>query len=107
MTEAFVILVTAGSEEEGVRISDVLVSEHLAACVNMITGVRSSFFWEGKNQTATECLLICKTTRDALDRLIARVKELHSYTVPEVIALQVAAGFPAYLAWVSDSIRRQ
>lgn len=105
MTEVVVVLVTAGSAEEGTRIADTLVSEHLAACVNMIAGVRSCFFWEGRSQTATECLLICKTTRNVLERLIARVKELHSYTVPEVIALPVVAGLPAYLSWVGDSTR--
>jgi len=103
MTEAVVVLVTTGSSEEGVHIGDTLVGEHLAACVNMISGVRSCFFWEGKTQAAQECLLICKTTGDALDRLIARVKELHSYTVPEVIALPVVAGLPAYISWVSES----
>ena len=106
MTEAVVVLVTVGSAEEGARIGDALVGEHLAACVNMISGVRSCFFWEGRCQTANECLLICKTTRDTLDLLIARVMELHSYTVPEVIALPVVAGLPAYLAWVGESTRR-
>ena len=106
MTDAIVVLVTAGSAEEGTRIGDTLVSEHLAACVNMISGVRSCFSWEGRNQTATECLLICKTTRGALDHFIARVKELHSYDVPEVIALPVIEGLPAYLQWVHSSVRR-
>ena len=106
MTEAVVVLVTAGSVEEGTRIGDALVAEHLAACVNMISGVRSCFIWEGRSQTANECLLICKTTRDTLERLVTRVKELHSYTVPEVIALPVVAGLPAYLAWVGESTRQ-
>ncbi len=104
--EAVVVLVTTGSREEGIRIGDALVGEHLVACVNMIAGVRSCFFWEGKAQTADECLLICKTTRGAVQELIDRVKQLHSYEVPEVIALPVVAGLPAYLSWVSDSTRR-
>lgn len=106
MTEAVVVLITTGSADEGTHVGDTLVNEHLAACVNMITGVRSCFFWEGRSQTSTECLLVCKTTRDALEPLIARVKELHSYTVPEVIALPVVSGLPAYLDWMRESVRR-
>src|SRR5574340_934573 len=105
MTDAVVVLVTAGSAEEGARISDVLVGERLAACVNMVPGVQSRFFWEGKLQRAEECLLICKSTRGAMDRLVFRVKELHSYSVPEVIVLPVINGLSSYLDWVGESVK--
>ncbi|MDH4161484.1 MAG: divalent-cation tolerance protein CutA [Nitrospirota bacterium] len=103
MTDAVVVLITAGSEEEGAKIADALVAEHLAACVNLIPGIQSRFFWEGRVQQAAECLLICKTAASAVDRLIARIRELHSYSVPEVIAIPVIAGLPSYLTWVSES----
>lgn len=104
MTEAVVVLITAASEEEGARIAEALVREHLAACVNRIAGIASCFFWEGKVQQASECLLVCKTTRAAFDGLAARVRKLHSYSVPEIIAMPVVAGLPGYLDWIKDSV---
>lgn len=105
MAEEIVILITAGSREEGEKIAQTLVEEHLVACVNCIPGVRSFFFWEGKTQAAAEVLLICKSRMALMDRVIERVKSLHSYTVPEIIALPVLAGLPSYLAWVKDSTK--
>jgi len=106
MTEEIVILITVASPDEGAKIAQALVDEHLAACVNIIPGVRSFFFWEGKTQEAAEALLLCKTTMPRMEAVIARVKSLHSYTVPEIIALHVAGGLPAYLEWIRTSVRR-
>ena len=106
MAEEIVILITAGSPEEGEKIAKALVAEHLAACVNTIPGVRSFFFWEGKVQDATEVLLVCKSTMALMETVIARVKTLHSYTVPEIIALPIVAGLPGYLAWIKDSTKK-
>lgn len=103
MTDIVVVLITASSPEEGQAIAKAIVDEHLAACVNVLTGVQSCFYWEGRTQQASECLLVCKARSALLDRLIDRVKELHSYTVPEIIALPVIGGLPAYLEWVRQS----
>ncbi len=105
MAEEVVILITAASPEEGAKIAQTLVAEHLVACVNSIPGVRSFFFWEGKAQDAAEVLLVCKSRMALLDKVIERVKSLHSYTVPEIIALPIVGGSPGYLAWVNDSTK--
>ncbi len=103
MSEEIIILITAGSPDEAATIARALVDEHLAACVNILSGVRSFFFWEGRTQEASETLMICKSRLPLMDRIIARVKALHSYTIPEIIALPVAAGLPDYLRWVAES----
>jgi periplasmic divalent cation tolerance protein len=105
MAEEIIILITVSSSDEGERIAQALVAEHLAACVNAIPGVRSFFFWEGKAQDAAEVLLVCKSRMSLLEKVIGRVKSLHSYTVPEIIALPIVAGSPGYLAWVNDSTK--
>ena len=106
MADEIVILITAGSADEASSIARTLVDEHLAACVNIIPGVRSFFFWEGRTQDAAETLLIVKSRRPLLDELIRRVKAIHSYSVPEIVALPIVAGLPDYLAWVNDSTKR-
>jgi periplasmic divalent cation tolerance protein len=97
----FVILVTVSSPEEGDRIADALVGERLAACVNRLDGVTSVYRWKGAVERATESLLVIKTRRDLVDVLAARVRALHSYSVPEVVALPIVAGSPDYLRWIS------
>ncbi len=103
MNEGIVVLITAGSDEEAARIAQALVDEHLAACVNIIPAIQSFFFWDGKTQTARESLLICKSRASLLQSIIGRVKALHSYSVPEILALPIAGGSPDYLAWVRES----
>ncbi len=105
MGEEIIVLITAGSGEEAAAIAAALVDEHLAACVNIVPAVRSLFFWEGKTQDANETLLICKSREPLLDELISRVKSLHSYTVPEIIALPVVGGSRDYLDWVRKSTK--
>lgn len=105
MTDAIVILITAGSADEAAVIARTLVEEHLAACVNILPGVRSFFFWEGTTQDASETLMICKSRSPLLDAVIARVRALHSYAVPEIIALPIAGGLPDYLAWLDTSTK--
>ncbi|NPA97685.1 MAG: divalent-cation tolerance protein CutA [Crenarchaeota archaeon] len=96
----FVVLVTASSMEEAMRIARRVVEEKLAACVNIVNGVRSVYVWKGNVEEGSEVLLIMKTREDVLQRLIERVKELHSYEVPEVIAIEIANGLSAYLEWI-------
>ena len=99
-TDEIIVLITASSRDEAEKIATALVNEHLAACVNIVPEVRSLFFWEGKTQDAREVLLICKGRLPLVEKLIIRVKELHSYTVPEIIALPIVAGSREYLDWV-------
>lgn len=99
-----VVLSTFPSEDKASEIARTLVTEGLAACVNIQRGgVRSIYRWQGKLEDELEALAIMKTTDDRLDALIARVKTLHPYEVPEVIALPVVAGYAPYLQWVTDS----
>jgi len=103
MSEPLVVLITAGSQEEAERIAQALVAEMLAACVNVVPGVTSIYRWEGEVQRDQEWLLVAKSRRDVLDRLVERVQEIHSYDVPEIIALPLAGGSEPYLRWL-DSV---
>lgn len=104
-TDEVIILITASSDDEAVKIATALVNEHLAACVNILPEVRSLFFWEGRTQDAREVLLICKGRLPFVKKLIIRVKELHSYTVPEIIAIPIVAGSQGYLDWVREAVK--
>lgn len=98
-----VVLSTAGSEEEGARIAKSLIERRLCACVNLAPGVRSFYRWEGAVQDDAEVLLIMKTTRDKLQALTDHLTEIHSYDVPEVLAIAVDKGSPTYLEWLVES----
>ena len=100
-----VVLTTVASAEEGEVIARALVEERLAACVNVVRGVRSFFFWEGRLQQDDEALLLVKTRREQYGELEARIRSLHSYSVPEILALAVEAGSPAYVQWVRENVR--
>lgn len=102
-----VVLSTVPSPEEGRAIARALVEERLAACVNMVTGVRSFFFWEGRLQEEDEVLLLVKTRRERYRELETRLRSLHSYSIPEILALAVEAGSPAYVAWVRESVHTE
>lgn len=97
-----VILVMAGSREEGLTIARRLVEDEVAACVNVVEGALSVFRWKGKLEEAAECLLIIKTRTQRLQEVIQRVKALHSYDVPEIIALPIIDGNPSYLQWIDE-----
>lgn len=99
-----VVLVTAPDAETAARIARALVGEGLAACANLVPGVRSIYRWEGAVQDDAEVLLVLKTSRSRCPALAARVKDLHPYELPEVIALPVEGGSEAYLAWVLGAV---
>ena len=103
MADEIIVLITATSMEEAAKIGTALVNEHIAACANIAPQIRSLFFWEGKTQDEKEALIIIKSRLPLLDRIIARVKEHHSYSVPEVIALPIIGGSTEYLRWLNDS----
>jgi uncharacterized protein involved in tolerance to divalent cations len=107
MGEFIVVYVTAGSADEGQRIAGALVEERLAACVNRVTGVRSTYRWEGRVERADEELLIVKTSRDLFERLKKRIAELHSYSVPEIIALPIIDGSESYLKWLHEELEKK
>jgi periplasmic divalent cation tolerance protein len=100
--EPIVVFVTCGSEEEAVKISNALVEERLAACVNLISPVRSIYRWEEKIWDEKEWLLIIKTQRKRFQEIETRVKPLHSYSVPEIISLPIVEGSSSYLNWLVE-----
>jgi periplasmic divalent cation tolerance protein len=101
---AFIVLVTCSSTGEAKKIARSAVARRFAACGNILPSVQSIYRWKGKIESARECLLILKTTNRALAGLEAEVKRLHSYDLPEFIAIAVAAGSPGYLAWISSNV---
>lgn len=103
---AIVVLVTCASSAEAKRIASGLVGKRLAACGNVLgTQVVSIYRWKGKVERAKEVLLILKTTRKTFPALEKEVRRLHSYDVPEIIALPVIAGSGAYLSWIAGSVK--
>jgi periplasmic divalent cation tolerance protein len=105
MTDKIVVLVTCESAKQARTIARTLVARRLAACGNVIESpVRSIYRWKGKVESAKECLLILKSSRRRFAALAAAVRKLHSYNVPEIIALPVIAGSPSYLHWIAESV---
>ena len=104
MTDKRLVLSTAGSQEEARKIAKALVEAHLAACVNIVPRVESIYRWEGKVESTAEWLLLIKTTSAAFPRLRKAIKELHSYEVPECIALVIDDGSASYLKWLGRSV---
>ena len=100
MSEFQLVLVTAGSEDDAAAIARVLVQEGLAACVNIVPRIRSFYTWEGEVHDDPEVLMLIKTQAARYEALEKRVKELHGYDVPEVIAIPITAGSRDYLDWV-------
>ena len=100
-----VTLCTVPDREVGERIARVLVEERLAACVNVVAGVSSTYRWQGKIEQANECLLLIKTTGTRFEALKDRIKTLHPYEMPEIIAVPITAGSPEYLRWLADSTK--
>jgi periplasmic divalent cation tolerance protein len=104
MTDKIVVLSTCASAEEAGRIAHYLVEKRLAACVNVIPGVRSVYRWKDAIEDQEEVLLFIKTSRALMEELRGEMERLHSYEVPEVIALQVVDGSERYLAWMTKEL---
>ena len=99
-----VLFITTANAEEAQQLSRVLLEQRKAACVNIIPKVKSLFWWEGKIDSEQENLLIVKTKASLLPEIISLVKQVHSYTVPEIIALPIVGGNQDYLDWIEKSV---
>jgi len=102
MTDKRIVLSTAGSEEEARNIARELIERRLAACVNIVPQVESIYRWQGKIESNREWLLLIKTTAEKFERVRDAIRELHSYDLPECIALAIEDGSPEYLRWLED-----
>lgn len=102
MEDFVVVLITAPSEDDAAKIANDIVASGLAACVNIIRNIRSIYSWQGKIEDEGEVLMLVKTRRERFHSLEKRVRELHPYTVPEIIALPIIEGSEAYLGWLKD-----
>lgn len=102
MKEAIVVFVTCGSEEEALKIAYLLVEKRLSACVNLISPIRSIYHWEGKIWDEKEWLLLIKTQSSKFEELEKEIKSLHSYKVPEIVALSISEGSNSYLNWIFE-----
>lgn len=101
----FICLCSCPDRTAAQSIADTLVAERLAACVNVVPGMRSVYRWQGAIEHADEVLLVIKTVRERLDALTARITALHPSELPELLAVEVAGGLAAYLDWVADQTR--
>jgi len=105
MTDKRIVLTTAGSEEEARKIAHALVDRQLAACVNIVPQIESVYRWQGKVESAREWLLLIKTSAEKFSAVRDALCELHSYDLPECIAIAIEDGNPDYLQWIADSVR--
>lgn len=103
-TDAIVVFMTAADQDEAVRLAEMLVSERLAACVQILPQMNSVFRWQGKVEWQREVLLIAKTVSSKFARLEKEVRALHSYETPEIVALPLAAGSTGYLEWLHANV---
>lgn len=107
MTDKIIVLISCGSRAEARRIARALVEARLAACVNIVEApVESIYRWNGKVERARELLLIVKSSRKRFAALEAQVRQMHSYDVPEIVAVPIERGSRAYLAWLDESTKR-
>jgi periplasmic divalent cation tolerance protein len=104
MTDKIVVFSTCSTPEEAAQIARKLIEERLAACVNVAPRIRSFYRWKGAIEESDECLLIIKSSRDRFERLRVELEKVHTYEVPEVVAVPVTAGSPNYLNWIEGEL---
>jgi len=104
MTDKLLVFTTTGSEPEAKKIANALVERRLAACVNLVPLIQSVYRWDGKVEHAEEYLLLIKTAKSREAEVHAAIRELHSYDLPECIAVELESGSPEYLQWLSESV---
>jgi periplasmic divalent cation tolerance protein len=105
MTDKRIVLSTAGSEDEARKIAHHLVERQLAACVNIVPRIESIYRWQGKVESSAEWLMLIKTTAERFPAVRDAIRELHSYELPECIAISVEDGSAEYLQWIEDSLK--
>jgi periplasmic divalent cation tolerance protein len=105
MTDKIIVLTNTGSQEEAAKIARALVEGKLAASVNVIPGVESVYWWKGKIETASEWILLIKSVRSNFEAVRDAIRELHSYDLPECIAISIEEGSPEYLNWIAQSLQ--
>ena len=104
MTDKIIVFVTCESKEQAEAIAHSVVSDKLAACVNVVPGIRSCYVWEAKLTWSDELLLVIKTTRGRFEQLKSRIRELHSYAVPEIVGVTIDEAFDKYLDWIDECV---
>lgn len=97
--------ITTRNKEEATSIGKKLLEARIAACINIIESMESMYWWEGKIETSTECVLLVKTKKSYSSRLIDEIKKIHSYEIPCVLTLQIIDGTPEYLNWLSNELK--
>lgn len=102
-----VVLVTAKDSDEAKKIAQGLLNDKLVACANIVDKIHSIFWWQGKIDSADEVLLVLKSRRDFFNKVASKVKSLHSYDTPEIIAIPIIAGNEDYLNWIDSSVSPQ
>ena len=105
MTDKILVMSTCAAEADAERLARALLDARLAACVNVVPGVRSFYRWKGEIESEAEFMLIIKTSRDLFPALLAEIEKLHPYEVPELLALPVLAGAENYLSWLDANLR--
>jgi len=105
MTDKIVVLCTCAALEDGERMARALLDARLAACVSVLPGVKSYYHWKGELESASECLLVIKSSGALFGELRKTIEEMHAYEIPEVLALPVVDGAPNYLEWMSANLR--
>ncbi len=105
MAAVYFVYITASSKQEAETIGRTLVEERLAACVNILDGMKSMYWWEGELQSSDEAVLIAKTNKERLSALTERAAELHSYDYPCIVALPIEHGYDPFLVWIHNSVR--
>jgi len=104
MTDKIIVFVTCESKEQAEMIAQAVVSDKLAACVNVLPGVRSCYVWEGKLTWSDEVLMLVKSTRGRFDQLQDRIKAMHSYSVPEIVSVTIEDAFDKYIEWIDENV---
>ena len=102
MTDYILVIITASSVEEAKTISDTLLNKRLAACTNQLSDVKSLYWWENSIQSSDEVMLLAKSRATQFDEIVLAVKEVHSYDIPEVLAIPILSGNPEYLNWIFE-----
>ena len=102
--QCVIVLNTCPDKDTATSVASALIQQHLAACVNILPGLTSIFHWQGQIESSEEVLLLIKTTQTAYDAVQATICDIHPYELPEIIAVPINAGLPAYLAWIGINV---